>query len=98
MKVYAWVVAVALPAFAAAYALAFFGWVAAGWYRHRARSVGRFTWGARPADAFTMARLPDGGVQGRLVDERGMVIAWIDWDRADVRATRDALSQVLRAM
>lgn len=96
MKVYAWMLAVALPALCALYLVGVAGWVAAGWYWQRARAGPRFV--ARPADAFTMARLADGGVQGRLLDEAGTLIAWIDWDRADVRATRDALSQVLRAM
>lgn len=52
----------------------------------------------RPAESFTLGRLADGGVQARLVDDAGDVVSWIDWDPADVRATRDALTQVLVTM
>lgn len=52
----------------------------------------------RPAESFTLARLEDGGVQARLVDDAGELVSWIDWDPADVRAARNALTQVLVTM
>lgn len=47
-----------------------------------------------PADELAFARIPDGGVRCAL-KVRGQVIASIDWEPTDVRAARDALTQVL---
>lgn len=44
------------------------------------------------------ARLGDGGVRISLRNERGRVLASIDYDATDVRAFRDSLSTVLRVM
>jgi hypothetical protein len=51
-----------------------------------------------PADSISLRRLPDGGVRMCLLVSSGQVLASIDWEPTDVRATRDALSQVLRVM
>jgi hypothetical protein len=51
-----------------------------------------------PAHELTFGRLPDGGVRCAMKNDRGRVLASIDWDPTDVRAARDALTQVLITM
>lgn len=48
------------------------------------------------AEQMVWSRLSDGGYRLTLRDVAGKVIASLDLDRADVRDTREALTQVLR--
>lgn len=47
-----------------------------------------------PADELALKRLPDGGVRC-VMKTQGKIICSIDWELTDVRATRDALTQIL---
>jgi hypothetical protein len=69
--------------------------LSARWFR-RLNGAGMDPQIGYPADSVSYRRLPDGVRCCLCVGDH--VIASIDWDPADVRAARDALTQVLTVL